>query len=239
MPISGKVRSYSGWVGSVTVTVSVGSAVISSGVFSWDRFGLADITTSPEATPPDRLLLGAFDTRTSGILEPERVARLSLPCGLQGFMRLACLQSQQTRLFLHLGAWRAVDTRRAIRAGKAHFPHHTVLRIGVWEPREALLARWASDHLALPIDQELRLVETLPGAGLPAGIVSYRPDDRDGMVTLTVDQHLRVGIPVVRKNSIPVTCPASSAIRPTYTPPGAGCNAALDKGSPSSEISRG
>ena len=90
-----------------------------------------------------------------------------------------------------------MDTRRAILAGKAHFPHHAVLRIGVREPREALLARGAGDHLALSIDQELRLIETLPGAGLPAGIVSHRPDDRDGMVTLTVDQDMGVGITLV------------------------------------------
>ncbi len=42
--------------------------------------------------------------------------------------------------------------------------------------------------------------------------------------------------PVVRKNSILITCPASSAVRPTYTPPRAECNTALDNGSPSSEI---
>src|SRR5215216_2177700 len=102
------------------------------------------------------------------MLLSECLGRLALPRGLQGFILLARLQPQKPRLLLRLGAWRAVDTWRAILAGKAHFPHHAVLRIGVREPRDALLARGASDHLALPIDQELRLIETLPCAGLPA-----------------------------------------------------------------------
>ena len=58
-------------------------------------------------------------------------------------------------------------------------PHHPILRIGVWEPGDALFAHGAGHDLAIPIHQKLSFVKAGASAGLPTGVVSDGADERD------------------------------------------------------------
>jgi hypothetical protein len=62
-----------------------------------------------------------------------------------------------------------------------------------------LLACWASHHLSIPVDEELRLGQPIVRAGLPAWIVSDRTDDGHAMLLLAVDQHSGVSVALVDK----------------------------------------
>src|SRR5258706_4335158 len=62
IPTSGSVLLYKGCAGSVTIIVSVGSAVMPSGVLCWLGFCQTDVARATELQRADGLRVGAFNT---------------------------------------------------------------------------------------------------------------------------------------------------------------------------------
>src|SRR2546421_5916779 len=102
--------------------------------------GEPSITRLPEAAPADTLRVGALDTGPWRILLREGVGGLPLAGGVQRLVLLPGLEAHKAGLLLGPRTLRPVGARRAIFASKAHLPHHAVLRIGVREPGDTLLA---------------------------------------------------------------------------------------------------
>src|SRR3954466_2409979 len=88
------------------------------------------------------------------------------------------------RLLLRLRAPRPRRTRRAVLPREPRLEGHPVLRVGVRQPRDALLARRASHHPTVPVHREAPLVEALAGARLPAGVLGHRADERHTVLAL-------------------------------------------------------
>ena len=86
---------------------------------------------------------------------------LVLARALQRLEVLAFLQPDDARLALGSGAAWTQCARRAVPAREAHLEAHAVLGPGVRQPGDALLARWAGDHLALPVHPERGLGQPL------------------------------------------------------------------------------
>jgi|SoiMetStandDraft_2_1073263.scaffolds.fasta_scaffold24512_2 hypothetical protein len=116
--------------------------------------GESKIARLSEATPANPLRMGALDACPRGILTLECFGCLPVPRSLQRLIRLALLESHETRLLLGPGTLRPVKTRRAILAGKAYLPCHAIL-VGVGEPGDALLAHGAGNDFTVPIDEQL------------------------------------------------------------------------------------
>src|SRR5512132_2476031 len=153
------------------------------------RLGQADVAALPQVAPADRLTVGSLDAGPSGIVQAERRGALPFAGGLQCLLIVLCLQPDDARLALGFGAARPERTWCAVPAGESGLEHHAVLRISVWQPRDALLAGRAGHHLPVPLDDELRLVDAVLRAGLPTGVVGDRADNRDAVLARTVDQY--------------------------------------------------
>src|SRR6516162_5781698 len=138
-----------------------------------------------------------FDPGPGRVLLAELLSLLPPPSRLQRLVMLARLQPDDPRLLLRLRAPRAKRTRRAILAGEAGLEDLAVLRIGVGQPGDALLARRAGHDLPLPVDLEAPLVEALAGPGLPARVLGHRAHDGHVVLPPAVDQDLGVGIALV------------------------------------------
>src|SRR5262245_21656267 len=122
--------------------------------------------------------MGAFDAGPGRVPRPERLRHLLAAGPLQRLVVLARLQPDDPRLLRRLRAPRPGGTRRAILPREPRLEDHAVLRIRVREPGDTLLARRAGHHLTIPVHHEAPLVEALAGAGLPAGVLGHRADDR-------------------------------------------------------------
>src|SRR4051794_37788107 len=103
---------------------------------------------------------------------------------------LARLQPDAPRLQLRLRASGPERTRRAILPREPRLERHTILRIGVGQPGDALLARRAGHDPALPVHLETALVKARAGAGLPTGVLGHWAHDGHTVVALAVDQDL-------------------------------------------------
>src|SRR5262249_6827969 len=121
------------------------------------RLGEPNRARLPEATPADALSMSACDACSPGILLTKRFGCLPLPGGLQRLVLLTGLEPDNTGLLLGPRTLGSVRTRRTVFPGKARFPCHPGLGIGMWEPGDALLAHRTGHDLALPIDLKLAL----------------------------------------------------------------------------------
>ena len=91
----------------------------------------ADVASPAYAGAADGLGMRCFDAGARGIVLAELVGELPTPRGLERLEVLARLQADDARLQLGPGAARAERTGRAILAGKACFPGHASLWVGV------------------------------------------------------------------------------------------------------------
>src|SRR3954462_12470949 len=123
------------------------------------RLRLTDITTPPQPAPPVRLFMRPLDARPGRVPRPE-LLRLLLAAGrLQRLVLLTRQQPDDPRLLLRPRALRPRGTRRAIRPREPRLEDHAVLRGGVRQPGDALLAHRASHHPTVPIHREAPLIE--------------------------------------------------------------------------------
>ena len=86
-----------------------------------------------------------------------------------------------------------VQSARAKRASKTA----PAGRVGIRQPREALLARWAGDGIGFPVNGEGAFLEACVLARLPTRVLRDGPDDRNPVLGLAADQHLGVGVALV------------------------------------------
>src|SRR6516165_12480456 len=140
-----------------------------------------------------------LDSRPSGILLAERCGFLMLSSQLQCFMARPSLQADDPRFLLRLRTAGTVGTRSAILAGESCLKGYAILWVGIGQPGNALLARRAGHHTALPVHDETSLVEACPVAGLPSGVIGHGTDDRHAMLTLAMHEHMRIGIALVNQ----------------------------------------
>src|SRR5512135_367913 len=138
-----------------------------------------------------------LDPSSGRVLLAELLGLLPPPGRLKCLVMLACLEPDDPRLLLRLGALRPERTRRAILPREPRLENLAVLRIGVGQPGDALLACRAGHDLPLPVDLEAPLVEARAGASLPARVLGYRADDGHAVLALAVDQDLGVGVALV------------------------------------------
>src|SRR5262245_35244658 len=107
MPTRGKVRPERGWVGSVTVTMSVGSAVIGRGVVSGNGLVHAPIAGAPQTKGAYPLGQGAFDSRAAFIALCAFVTAIPGAGLLERLVLCLGRQPETTALLLRLGTQRA------------------------------------------------------------------------------------------------------------------------------------
>jgi hypothetical protein len=74
--------------------------------------GLPDVPASPQSTASNRLFMRSFDPGTHRVLLAELLGLLPLPGRLQRLVMLACLQADDPRLLLRLGASRPEQTSK-------------------------------------------------------------------------------------------------------------------------------
>src|SRR5512135_3024648 len=103
------------------------------------------------AAPADRLFMRPLDARTRRVPRPELLRPLLAAGRLQRLVLLTGQQPDDPRLLLRLRAPRPRRTRRAVLPREPRLDDHAVLRVGVRQPGEALLARRASHHLTVPV----------------------------------------------------------------------------------------
>src|SRR5512147_1484008 len=138
-----------------------------------------------------------LDARPGRVPRPELLGLLRAAGPLQRLVMLTRLQPDDPRLLLRLRTLRPRRTRRAILAREPCLENHAVLWICVREPGDALFARRASHHLPVPVHCKAPLVEPLASAGLPAGVLGHRADDRHTVLTLAVDEDVGIGVTLV------------------------------------------
>src|SRR5512135_3547164 len=117
-----------------------------------------------------------LDPSSGRVLLAELLGLLPPPGRLKCLVMLACLEPDDPRLLLRLGALRPERTRRAILPREPRLENLAVLRIGVGQPGDALFACRAGHDLPLPVDLEAPLVEARAGASLPARVLGHRAD---------------------------------------------------------------
>src|SRR3954465_14985522 len=141
--------------------------------------------------------MSPLDPRSRRVPRPELLRTLLAAGRLQRLVLLARQQPDDPRLLLRLRAMRPRLTRRAVLAREPRLEDHPVLRVGVRQPRDALLARRAGHHTTVPVDREAPLVEAGAGTRLPAGIRGHRADDRHPVRAQAGDQDQAIGIALV------------------------------------------
>src|SRR3954465_1505714 len=120
--------------------------------------------------------MSPLDPRSRRVPRPELLRTLLAAGCLPRLVLLTRQQPDDPRPLLRLRAPRPRGTRRAVLPREPRLDDHAVLRGGVRQPRHALLARRACHHLTVPVHREAPLVEALPGARLPAGVLGHRAD---------------------------------------------------------------
>src|SRR4051794_23920898 len=159
--------------------------------------GLANIATTSQPAPSVRLFMRPLDA-CPGCVPPAEFLRLLLAAGrLERLVLLARQQSDDPRLLLRPRALRPRRARGAILPREPRLDDHPVLRVRVRQPGDALLTRRASHHLTVPVHREASLVEAGAGAGLPAGILGHRADDRHAVGAQAGDQDQAIGVALV------------------------------------------
>src|SRR3954451_19001918 len=141
--------------------------------------------------------MSPLDPRSRRVPRPELLGTLLAAGRLQRLVLLARQQPDDPRLLLRLRALRPRRTRRAVLAREPRLEDHSVLRVDVRQPRDALLAQRASHHLTVPVHREAPLVEAGAGTRLPAGVLGHRADDRHPVLALAGDQDLGIGVALV------------------------------------------
>src|SRR5690349_9665788 len=126
--------------------------------------------------------MSPFDARPGRVPRPELLGFLLAASRLQRLVLLTRQQPDDPRLLLRPRALRPRRTRRATLAREPRLEGHAVLRGGVGEPGDALLARRASHHLTVPVHREAPLVEARTGTRLPTGVLGHRADDRHAVL---------------------------------------------------------
>ena len=117
-------------------------------------FGVADVTTLAQATPPDGLRLRALNSGALGVLGGELGSLLPLPRGLDGLMEDLRPDGELTRRIFGLGA-RLADRTGATGRGLKTDAHHGITRdIPAWRPSDAGLPLGTAGLLRLPVDDE-------------------------------------------------------------------------------------
>src|SRR6202035_544347 len=101
--------------------------------------------------------MSPLDPRTRCVPQPELLGPLLAAGRLQLLVLLTGQQADDPRLLRRLRTLRPGGTRRAILAREPRLEDHTVLRGGVRQPGDALLARRASHHLTVPVHRETPL----------------------------------------------------------------------------------
>src|SRR3954471_3498554 len=108
--------------------------------------------------------MSSLDARPGRVPRPELLRPLLAAGRLQRLVLLARQQPDDPRLLLRLRALHPRGTRRAVLLREPRLEDHTVLRVGVRQPGDALLARRASHHPTVPVHREAPLVEAGAGA---------------------------------------------------------------------------
>jgi hypothetical protein len=117
-------------------------------------FGVADVTTLAQATPPDGLRLRALNSGALGVLGGELGGLLPLPCGLDRLVMGLRPDGELPRRIFGLGARRA-DWTGAAGRGMEPDAHHGIARdIPAWRPSEAGLPLGTAGVLRLPVNDE-------------------------------------------------------------------------------------
>ena len=131
-------------------------------------FGVADVTTLAQATPPDGLRLRALNSGALGVLGGELGGLLPLPCGLDRLVMGLRPDGELPRRSFGLGARRADRTGAAGR-GMEPDAHHGITRnISAWHPSDAGLPLGTAGVLRLPVDDEGAHLIALAGPPLMA-----------------------------------------------------------------------
>src|SRR6516164_7324298 len=138
-----------------------------------------------------------LDARSRRVAQLKFLCRLLPPSLLQRLVMLTRLQPDDPRLLLRLRTLSAERTWCAILPGETRLEDHPVLRIGVRQPGDALLARRAGHHLPLPVHHEATLAKAHAGAGLPARVLGDRTDNGHPEVALTGDEDMGVGVALI------------------------------------------
>src|SRR3954470_12503708 len=141
--------------------------------------------------------MSPLDPRTRRVPRPELLRPLLAAGRLQRLVLLARQQPDDPRLLLRLRAMRPRRTRRAVLPREPRLEDHPVLRVGVRQPRDALLARRAGHYLTVPVHREAPLVEAGAGTRLPAGVLGHRADDRHAVLARAGDEDLGIGVALV------------------------------------------
>src|SRR5262245_47408432 len=161
------------------------------------RPGQPNIARLPETTSADALRVAALNAGPRRILLGKCFSRLALACGVQRFILLLRLESHDAGLLLRPCTLCSVETRRAIFPGKACFPRHPILGIGVRKPGDALLPHRARHHLPLPVDEKLGFIEPRACSGLPTRVVRHGTNERDTIEAMALYRDLGVGIVII------------------------------------------
>src|SRR5262249_11964825 len=138
-----------------------------------------------------------LDPGTCRILPAELLGLLPPPGRPQRLVLLARQQPDDPRLLLRSRASGPDRARRTILPREPSLEGHAALRIGIGQPRDALLSRRAGYDLLLPVHREAPLVEALAGTGLPTRVLGHRADDGHTVLLLAVDQYLGIRVPLV------------------------------------------
>src|SRR3954451_1553835 len=96
-----------------------------------------------------------LDARTRRVPRPELLGPLLAAGRLKRLVLLARQQRDDPRLLLRPRALRPRRTRRAVLPREPRLERHALLRVGVRQPGEALLARRTSHHLTIPVPREV------------------------------------------------------------------------------------
>src|SRR5262249_30070058 len=124
---------------------------------------LANIATPSQPAPANRFPMTPLVPRSGRVSRADLLGLLLTAGRLQRLVLLAGQQPEYPRLLLRPRAPRPAGTRRAILPREPRLDDHAVLRGGVREPGDALLARRASHHLTVPVHREAPLVAAFAG----------------------------------------------------------------------------
>ena len=155
-------------------------------------FGVADVTTLAQATPPDGLRLRALNPGPPGVLGGEFGGLLPWPRRLDGLVLGLRPDGQLARGVFGLGARRAHRAGTARRAVEANTHDWIARHIPPWRPSEAGLPLGTAGVLRLPVDDEGAQIIALACPPLMAIRPKRGADHVDLMLGVGGDQEVRI-----------------------------------------------